>query len=435
MTEEQTEYVYSRIKENKPVQPMFIHNVNMLIEKREAMMQNGKQDTEEPQVRASPSSLKGNDENKPQKLEQPFFSLFENRPPPSPHPEQEPSQAYVEQEEELEDEAYEEPNPYATIFLEPSQCPYREYKENPFENWSILSETVEYPAQTKFHRHNYINNVNSRRMRKYHQAYVEQDPVDLEEQFNNHSIYDTEYLDCFEGIQCSLNETLTHDDKREISTTYLGKTRSVRDTDFFEASPHFNVKPNSTVDFLLPDGNKGSLLLDTGATQSYMSREFYERNQWLHHLPKYNTRAKSITVGNGEKVPILFAIPLQIHIQGHLFEIFTLISQIQPSMDIILGIKNMVEIEGTYELSKLRFKFRNRSIPIYPKEDTTIQPGKTKELEVEIPFAEELTGEAITKWRKGDQVDTVKLRITRNKAVVTIKKSVPTPSSTYGRNQ
>ena len=47
MTEEQTEYVYSRIKENKPVQPMFIHNVNMLIEKREAMMQNGKQDTEE----------------------------------------------------------------------------------------------------------------------------------------------------------------------------------------------------------------------------------------------------------------------------------------------------------------------------------------------------------------------------------------------------
>ena len=37
-------------------------------------------------------------------------------------------------------------------------------------------------------------------------------------------------------------------------------------------------------------------------------------------------------------VPALFVIPLVFKIQGHIFEVYTLVSEIQDKMDLILGV-------------------------------------------------------------------------------------------------
>ena len=43
---------------------------------------------------------------------------------------------------------------------------------------------------------------------------------------------------------------------------------------------------------------------------------------------------------------ILFVIPIIVNIHGHRFEIYTLVSEIHENVDIILGIKNVLELEG-----------------------------------------------------------------------------------------
>ena len=81
-----------------------------------------------------------------------------------------------------------------------------------------------------------------------------------------------------------------------------------------------------------------------------------------------------IKVGNGQYVDVLFAIPVSIDIHGHRFEIFTLVSEIHKNVDLVLGMKNIFELEGVIDLGDSCFSFPNRSIPLFPKEKTEIPP-------------------------------------------------------------
>ena len=75
---------------------------------------------------------------------------------------------------------------------------------------------------------------------------------------------------------------------------------------------------------------------------------------------------RNLQVGNGELVVILFVIPFIFKVGNHLFEVYTLVSEIQQNMDIILGVMNMFEIEGEVSCHTSQFKFLNRSLPIFP---------------------------------------------------------------------
>ena len=81
------------------------------------------------------------------------------------------------------------------------------------------------------------------------------------------------------------------------------------------------------------------ILLDTGASKSYMSKAYYMSHPHLHHFPKFQSAIRHLQVGNGALVPALFVIPLLFKIQGHKFEVYTLVSEIQDKMDLILGVK------------------------------------------------------------------------------------------------
>ena len=55
-------------------------------------------------------------------------------------------------------------------------------------------------------------------------------------------------------------------------------------------------------------------------------------------------------MGNGQYVSILFVIPVIIDIHGHRFEIFTLVSEIHDNVDLVIGMKNIFELEGVIDL-------------------------------------------------------------------------------------
>ena len=107
-------------------------------------------------------------------------------------------------------------------------------------------------------------------------------------------------------------------------------------------------------------------LLDTGASKSYMSKAFYMSHPHLHHFPKFQSAIRHLQVGNGALVPALFVIPLLFKVQGHIFEVYTLVSEIQDKMDLILGVKNIFELEGIVNSRTCSFNFLNRSLPIFP---------------------------------------------------------------------
>ena len=66
----------------------------------------------------------------------------------------------------------------------------------------------------------------------------------------------------------------------------------------------------------------------------------------LHTLLKFALTTQRIQVGNSQCVSVLFIIPVIVDIHGHRFKIYTLVSKIHENVDLVLGIKNIFELEG-----------------------------------------------------------------------------------------
>ena len=77
-----------------------------------------------------------------------------------------------------------------------------------------------------------------------------------------------------------------------------------------------------------------------------MSKSFYIWCKSLHTLPKFSSTTQRIQVGNSQYVSVLFLIPVIVDIHGHRFKIYTLVSEIHENVDLVLGIKNVFELEG-----------------------------------------------------------------------------------------
>ena len=72
-------------------------------------------------------------------------------------------------------------------------------------------------------------------------------------------------------------------------------------------------------------------------------------------------------------------------------------SEIHENVDLVLGIKNVFELEGVINSWECCFSFLNRSVPIFPKEKIILKPREQKLIKVEAPFLDEISGLAIVK--------------------------------------
>ena len=117
----------------------------------------------------------------------------------------------------------------------------------------------------------------------------------------------------------------------------------------------------------LLDGTECQILLNTGASKSFISKSHYLHCKSLHSLPKCASRTQKIQVGNGQFISVLFIIPVIVDIHWHRFEIYTLVSEIHVNVDLVLGIKNIFELECAISSWDCCFNFLNRSLPIFQK--------------------------------------------------------------------
>ena len=145
---------------------------------------------------------------------------------------------------------------------------------------------------------------------------------EVEASLNFEGIEPSDYLTHQPDTTAELNRS--YDDLLDVSTTYLG-TDLVQKTDVFNAQPSFPITLNCHTDGELLGGGKLDILLDTGASKSYMSKAFYMCHVHLHHFPNFQSAIRHLQVGNGALVSALFVIPLVFKIQGHKFEVYTLV--------------------------------------------------------------------------------------------------------------
>ena len=208
----------------------------------------------------------------------------------------------------------------------------------------------------------------------------------------------------------------------ELSTMYLGQTTMTRSTKI-KAGERFPITDQGFASGKLLDGTGCQILLDMGATKSYMSKSYYLQCKTLHALPKFSSNTHRIQVGNGQYVSVLFVIPLIIDIHGHRFDIFTLVSEIHDNVDLVMGMKNIFELEGVIDSRESCFSFLSRSIPFFPVMTVEIAPASQKMVMVDAPFVEELSGMAMVKIldMKEQTTNMIKLKFIQNKAVLKIK--------------
>ena len=120
---------------------------------------------------------------------------------------------------------------------------------------------------------------------------------------------------------------------------------------------------------------------------------------------------------------MLFIIPVIVDIHGQRFKIYALVSEIHENIDLVLGIKNVFELEGVINSRDCCFKFLNRSVPIYPEREIILKPNEQKLVKVKAPFIDEISGLAIIKIIDGVTYSTllIKLNFACNKAILDIK--------------
>ena len=73
------------------------------------------------------------------------------------------------------------------------------------------------------------------------------------------------------------------------------------------------------------------------------------------------------------------------------------VSEIHENVDLVLGIKNIFELEGVANSQDCCFSFLNRSIPFFPEECTILKPKEQKLIKVQAPFIDEISEIVIIK--------------------------------------
>ena len=310
-----------------------------------------------------------------------------------------------------------EANPYEeSLQSAPQMKPQKEVEDTlkmAQASWSVFTTQMTYVAPLDNERSPFAPNGNPKIMTKQSRG-LPLPPSTFEVP---EDIKDT-FLERFDEQESALMQSHNFDDHVDIATTYLG-TRSERGYKWLPQG-EINLSPKSMTKGTLRDGTNMKVLFDTGATKSLMPKAFYDKHPRLHTLPKYRSSSTGVVVGNGQTVEVLFTIPIVLYIGDHLFEVYTTVTPIHDQLDLVIGLKNMVEIEGKYDITEGKFTFLGRSVPLFPSNTLKVKPGETKTTPYHIGFPEEISGFPILKmYSRPDELVTVKDRIIRNRGTLT----------------
>ena len=309
-------------------------------------------------------------------------------------------------------------NPYKKVVL---NNVYKEPDKSPeMQSWSIFSDNIRYVQHDQLTSQDLdIDTLDYCDHKDVYFQMKNEKGETLDIDFGLYTdVSKARYLDVYEDIYAEMVYASKFDKNSDLSKTYLGQADMTRSTKI-KAEERFPITGQGFASGKLLDGTECQILLDTGATKSYISKSYYLQCKTLHALPKFSSNTQRIQVGNGQYVSVLFVIPVIIDIHGHRFEFFTLVLEIHGNLDLVMGMKNIFELEGVIDS---RESCSCRSIPFFPTTKVDVAPTSQKMVMVEAPFIEELSGMAMVKIldMKMQTTNMIKLKFIWNKAILKI---------------
>ena len=167
-----------------------------------------------------------------------------------------------------------EVNSYKEVMLEE---PNKNKDQAPMEEWSILSNHVTYVMHGKsevFQKLS-INSMNYRQNRDLYKSLNNEETIRTSlNSGNSPENLKADYLDVYEGIYVEVISTDRFDEDTDMSTTYLVQVDVARDTEV-TAEESFPMTTRGYTRGQLLDGTACDVLIDTGASKSYMSKSYF----------------------------------------------------------------------------------------------------------------------------------------------------------------
>ena len=166
------------------------------------------------------------------------------------------------------------------------------------KNWSIFSDNVRYVQHNQMTPQNLdIDTLDYRNHKDLYLQLKEEKSEALDIDFGLYpDVTKARYLDVYEDIYAEMVYVSKFDENSDLSTTYLGQANMTRNTRI-KAEERFPITGQGVASGKLLDGTECQILLDTGATKSYMSKLYYLKCKTLHALPKFFIKYSKNTSG------------------------------------------------------------------------------------------------------------------------------------------
>ena len=165
-------------------------------------------------------------------------------------------------------------NPYKRVVLNnvykiPEKC-------LEMKNWSIFSDSIRYVQHDQMKTQNLdFDTLDYRNHKELYFQLKEEKQETLDVDFGLYpDVTKARYLDVFEDIYAEMVYASKFDENSDLSTMYLGQTNMTRSTRI-KAEERFPITGQGFASGKLLDGMECQILLDTGATKSYMSKSYY----------------------------------------------------------------------------------------------------------------------------------------------------------------
>ena len=184
-------------------------------------------------------------------------------------------------------------NPYKKVVL--NKVFKKEDKSPEMRNWSIFSDNVWYVQHDQAIPQNLnIDTLDYRDHKDLYHKLREEKKQTLDIDFDLYpDIIKLRYLDVYEGVYAVMVYANKFNEYSDLSTMYLGQTKMTRETKI-KAKERFPITGQGFASGKLLDGMECQILLDTGATKSYMSKSYYLQCKTLHVLPKFSSTTQRI---------------------------------------------------------------------------------------------------------------------------------------------
>ena len=165
-------------------------------------------------------------------------------------------------------------NPYKKVVLNEV---FREEDKSPeMRNWSIFSDNVRSIQHNKKTSHKL--NIDTLDYRQYKELYFKLKGEERETLDIDFGIYPdllkSKYLDVYKDVYAEMVCANKFNENSDLGTMYLGQTKMTRDTKI-KAEERFPITDQGFASRKLLGGTECQILLDTGATKSYMSKSYY----------------------------------------------------------------------------------------------------------------------------------------------------------------